>query len=91
MITRHIALFIALGFMAAFVISLSLDLHGAVAVVCAVGFFMFLSATIDSRWKILRLIKQIAGIRDSDQSLTEHGTGAVYPVAQRSPEDTENP
>ena len=61
MLTRLAAFFIALGFLAGFVTSLSLNLHGAIAVVCAIGFVTFLSATVDRRWKIARRLKQIVG------------------------------
>lgn len=61
MITRLQATLIALGFIGLFVVSLSLDLHGAVAVFAALGFAIFLSAIIGRNLPVLRILKMIFG------------------------------
>jgi len=60
MFTRLQSTFIALGFLGALVASLSLDLHGAVAVACALGFILFASASMAGMRRLGRL-KRIFG------------------------------
>lgn len=61
MLTRKQAGIAAFLFAALFVISLTLNLHGAVAVAAAILFFVFLSASIGDRHKTMILIFRIVG------------------------------
>jgi hypothetical protein len=61
MISRKVSFIVALAFLIGFFTSLMLDLHGAVAVILAVGFFAFTSAAIDDRTKIARTVKWCIG------------------------------
>jgi hypothetical protein len=62
MISRWISLLIAIGFLAMFAGSLTLNLHGAIAVICAIGFSVFLSAFINERMRMLQWLKRMLGV-----------------------------
>lgn len=61
MITRRNCLIVSIVFLLILVISLLLNLHGALAVVSAICFAFFLSAFIDSCHKFRRNLKRIFG------------------------------
>jgi hypothetical protein len=60
-ITGRASGLLALAAFLAFCVSLSLDLHGAVAVVTGVAFAFFLSAAIGPERRVARLIKRAIG------------------------------
>jgi hypothetical protein len=78
-VTRRASGLIALASFIAFCASLTLDLHGAVAVASGVAFAFFLSAAVGPERRVARLVKRVIGaalmlallglLKNPDQSL----------------------
>ena len=61
MLSNTVSTIVALAFLAVFCVSLTFDLHGAIAIIAALGFFGCLSAAIGRKHPVLRGVKRVIG------------------------------